>query len=408
MLKGFEMDLLKRLAEQYLRAKKKDKSKILSQYQKLTSVSRGTAQKRFSRFLKKDSPSKTSHSKKGRKKIFRRSHEEVIRKCWELAGNICAEKLHPMLPVYIEQLAKNGELKDFNQSILKTAASVSLGTLKRIVATFPKPSIKRYKGNHFIYQQVPIIADFGRYAMKRPGFFEVDFVEHNGGNSTGIFAITGIYTDLYSQWTVRAAGLGKNLQSITEIDRVTHTRIPMKAFHYHPDNDKTILKVLFERMKNNRLIKLSRSRPYKKNDNAHVEQKGGDKVRKLIGYWRFDTPEEVRLLNEIYKRADLLDNLFIPTLKLKKKLKDHRGKTIKKIYESPKTPYQRLMQCKYLTDSEKEELRNLMESVNMVKLKKEMDELIKRLIAKKLSNVKDKNSKKYFTDKIYDLTRAKI
>lgn len=66
------------------------------------------------------------------------------------------------------------------------------------------------------------------------------------------------------------------------------------------------------------------------------------------------------------------------------------------------------MQCKYLTDSEKEEFKNLMESVNMIKLKKEMDELIKRLIAKKLSNVKDKNSKKYFTDKIYDLTRAKI
>ncbi|MFN3739320.1 MAG: hypothetical protein ACK4TF_01440 [Thermodesulfovibrionales bacterium] len=73
-----------------------------------------------------------------------------------------------MLPVYIDQLTQNGELKDFNQSIIKTAASVSPGTLKRIIATFPKPPAKRYKGNHFIYQQIPIIADFGRYAMKRP------------------------------------------------------------------------------------------------------------------------------------------------------------------------------------------------------------------------------------------------
>ncbi|MFN3481173.1 MAG: hypothetical protein ACK415_12430 [Thermodesulfovibrionales bacterium] len=159
-------------------------------------------------------------------------------------------------------------------------------------------------------------------------------------------------------------------------------------------------------MKNNRLIKLSRSRPYKKDDNAHVEQKGGDKVRKLIGYWRFDTPEEVRLLNEIYKRADLLDNFFIPTVKLKKKLKDLRGRTIKKIYESPKTPYQRLMQCKDITDSEKEELRSLMRSLNMVRLKKEMDELIKTLIARKIFTGKGKNLKKYFTDNIYDLTRV--
>ncbi|MFN3741034.1 MAG: hypothetical protein ACK4TF_10290, partial [Thermodesulfovibrionales bacterium] len=132
------------------------------------------------------------------------------------------------------------------------------------------------------------------------------------------------------------------------------------------------------------------------------------KVRKLIGYWRFDTPEEVRLLNEIYKRADLLDNFFIPTVKLKKKLKDLRGRTIKKIYESPKTPYQRLMQCKDITDSEKEELRSLMRNLNMVKLKKEMDELIKTLIAMKISTGKGKNSKKHFTDNIYDLTRVEI
>lgn len=76
----------------------------------------------------------------------------------------------------------------------------------------------------------------------------------------------------------------------------------------------------------------------------HVEQKGGDKVRKLIGYFRFDTERDVRLLNEIYKRADLIDNYFIACAKLKEKVKDSKGKTIKKVYESPMTPYQRLRQ----------------------------------------------------------------
>jgi len=96
------------------------------------------------------------------------------------------------------------------------------------------------------------------------------------------------------------------------------------VLHYHPDNDKCILKVLFERVREGGDIRLSRSRPYKKNDNAHVEQKGGDKVRKLVGYLRYDTPQEVELLNEIYEIADLIENFFIPTLKLRCRIKDDR------------------------------------------------------------------------------------
>jgi hypothetical protein len=73
--------------------------------------------------------------------------------------------------------------------------------------------------------------------------------------------------------------LGKNLNSVSEIDKIAHSRIPFEVLHYHPDNDKTILRVLFDKVRKNGAM-ISRSRPYKKNDNAHVEQKGGDKVRK--------------------------------------------------------------------------------------------------------------------------------
>jgi len=196
---------------------------------------------------------------------------------------------------------------------------MSVGTLKRIIMEFDKPVFKkRHKGNAFLYTQIPIIADFGKNAYKSPGYIEVDFVEHNGGNSSGRFAITAVYTDLSSQWTVRASGWGKNLESIKEMDEIAHGRIPFPVLHYHPDNDKGILKVLFDRVRNKQ-IGLSRSRPYKKNDNAHVEQKGGDKVRKLVGYLRYDTEEEVKILNQIYHVADLIENFFVPTMKLKYK-----------------------------------------------------------------------------------------
>jgi hypothetical protein len=408
MIMEFDMDLLRRLSQVYLKSKKKEKSKLLTQYQDLTGVSRQTAIKRFNRFLRKPTNSleKIKRKKKtGRKKKFKSSHREIIYRCYRLAGEVCAEKIYPMLPMYIDQLKSNGLLKEFNLETIKETVSVSLGTLKRIISTFPKTSQGRAKGNSLIHQKIPIIADFGKYAFQRPGYIEVDFVEHNGGRSDGVFAITGVYVDLYSQWTVRAAGLGKNIESVSKLDSIAHTRIPFRIFHYHPDNDKTILKVLFDKIRNQqrRVIRLSRSRPYKKNDNAYVEQKGGDKVRKLIGYLRFDSPEEVELLNEIYKRADLIDNFFIACAKLKKKLKDKKGRTIKKIYEQPKTPYQRLMENKSIPQSVKDELSNTMKKLNMVKLRQEIDELIEKLMKIKIEKSKYKN----FKDKNYDLTSIK-
>jgi hypothetical protein len=84
---------------------------------------------------------------------------------------------------------------------------------------------------------------------------------------------------------------------------------------------------------------LSRSRPYQKNDNAHVEQKNDDKVRKLVGYYRYDTEQEIRLLNLLYERSDLLDNFFIASAKLEEKIRDNKGRVIRRVHDKPKTPY---------------------------------------------------------------------
>jgi hypothetical protein len=165
MIMEFDMDLLRRLSQVYLKSKKKEKSKLLTQYQDLTGVSRQTAIKRFNRFLRKPTNSleKIKRKKKtGRKKKFKSSHREIIYRCYRLAGEVCAEKIYPMLPMYIDQLKSNGLLKEFNLETIKETVSVSLGTLKRIISTFPKTSQGRAKGNSLIHQKIPIIADFGK------------------------------------------------------------------------------------------------------------------------------------------------------------------------------------------------------------------------------------------------------
>lgn len=382
--KEFEMELLRRMAKDYIKATKKDKTKIISQYSAMTGIKRATAQKRFKRYISGSSP-KGSTSFRGRPKRYTKAHEEIVQCAWEHLGCICAERLHPCLSETIEELVKDGLLRGYSLKTLSEAKEASLSTLKRMIQRFPKPLTSRntHKGNTMIYRQVPVDANFGSNAHKGPGYVEVDFVEHNGGNSSGRFAITGVYTDLSTQWTVRGCGWGKNLESIRQIDEIVHKRIPFKVIHYHPDNDKSILRVLFERVRQTG-AHLSRSRPYKKNDNAHVEQKGGDRVRRLVGYFRYETEEEVGLLNAIYEVADLLENFFVPTIKLKQKIVDERGQVVKRVYERAKTPYQRVLESSEVPEEVKDRLRATKEGLSLVKLKRRLDELVGMLLAEKI------------------------
>ena len=117
-------------------------------------------------------------------------------------------------------------------------------------------------------------------------------------------------------------------------------------------------------------------------------------MRKLVGYFRYETEEEVSLLNEIYKRADLLDNFFIANFKLKARIKNENGKTVKKVYERPETPYQRLIESEDLEEEQKGKLRELYKSLNMVKLREEIERLTKELY-----HMQERNGKDNFSDR---------
>jgi len=169
--KEFEMKLLKRLIKDYTKAKKrKEKSEILTRYCEIANISRDAAKKRFQRFIDRQIINNKSTSKKGRKKIYTDMHKEVIHICWETLLCPCAERLYPVISETIEGLHREGLLRDYPEDVLEASRAVSLGILKRILSGFERAVLrKRYKGNVFIYTQVPIIADFGQnaYSVKR-------------------------------------------------------------------------------------------------------------------------------------------------------------------------------------------------------------------------------------------------
>lgn len=381
----FDMELTQRQAQEYKKVTKKQKGQIITQYCKLTRVSRNLASKRFRKVIRNPNPWILKESKslvrKGRKPKYNCIHKAIVRKTWELSGEICGERLHPVLDEYIYQLESAGELRYYGKRYINETKTISERTLKRVIDKFPKASKKRHYGNDSIYKAIPIDAHFGNNADK-PGYVEVDYVEHNGGSSQGEFACTGTYLDINLGWLVRSAALGKSKDAVGQIHDNVKLRIFHKIHEYHPpDNAKPILKLLLERKLNPHIrhYTISRSRPYHKEDNGHVEQKNGDKVRKLVGYHRYDQKEQVALLNQLYEVEDQLGNYFVPSQKLTEKVMDDKGRVLGRKHDKAKTAYQRLMESSGVDKKIKRQVKEIHKGLNLIQLRKQSEELQKHL-----------------------------
>lgn len=382
----FDMELTQRQAQEYKRATKTEKGEILNQYCKLTDVTRNLASKRFRVAIRNLKPRVLKVTKKkrkaGRKAKYTNLHKAIIGKAWKLSREICGERLHPVLSEYVLELKKSGELKYFGKRYIVESMGMSERTLKRIISKFPRASKKRYKGNSSIYKAIPINAYFGRNADK-PGYVEIDYVEHNGGNSKGGFANTGCYVDVHLGWLARSASLGKSMNSVGMIHDIVENKIYHMVHEYHPDNAKPILKLLLERKMDSRKrhYAISRSRPYHKEDNGHVEQKNGDKIRKLVGYHRYDTDAQVNLLNGLYEVEDKISNFFIPSQKLLEKEYDDMGRLVSRKHDKAKTAYSRLMGSPLIAEEVKKKVEKIRKGLSLIELRKQSDELQKHLFS---------------------------
>lgn len=394
VLRNFDMELTQRSVKKYQRASKKEKAQLLKDYCILTGVSRNTASKRFRKMIRNPHPRTLSTEKykrkRGAKKKYREEHKLLIKMCWEQAGKVCGELLHPQLKVILIHLEEAARLNTFSQEAINQCKEISLITLKRIISTYPRSHSKKHKGNIDIYKKVPICANYNKNTDS-VGYTALDYVEHNGGNSSGRFLITGTYVDICTQWITRVGGDGKNLTTIEKMHDLYLKRTYHKIVRIHTDNVQTALKLLVdqsEKMNPENRYYVSRSRPYKKNDNAHVEQKNGDKVRKLVGYHRYEGDLCLKYLNELYAAEDLISNFFIPCQKLKYKEHNEMGKLIRRKHDEAKTPYQRMLEQEYLDKEVKRKLTDLYSSLNLVELR-DLSNKIRTFLFKARTNYKE-------------------
>jgi len=239
-------------------------------------------------------------SRHGPRIIYDAAFHDALLVCWHAGNDICAERLQPFLPELVAKLESSKELRlDPATKTLLTAASISTVArhLKRSQRRSTIP-LGTTKPGTLLKSQV--VVRKGRWEETNPGWTETDTVAHGGDSGAGQFIFTYDFVDIATGWTELVASLGKGEQATVRGFGDVRKRFPFAILGIDSDNGGEYINGHLYRYCQREGISFTRSRPYKKNDNAHVEQKNWEAVRKIVGYNRLDTDEQLAILNQLY------------------------------------------------------------------------------------------------------------
>jgi hypothetical protein len=303
---------------------------------------------------------------------------EALVKIWEICGRICSRRLQPFLPEIIRVLEQHKELI-MSPEVKLLLLRMSRASIDRCLqpARFERPhGLSTTKPGTLLRQAIPVRI-FTPWEDERPGFEEIDLVAHCGLSTEGQYLNTLSVTDIATGWTECLAIRQKSQQLVSEAILELRKRLPFPLLGIDSDNGSEFINDLLYRYCLDEHITFTRSRPYKKNDQAHVEQKNWSVVRHTVGYDRLETEEELVILHSIYADLRLYINFFQPVLKLVGK-EQIDGKIIKR-YDVATTPYRRVLASDQVPLETKAKLTNLYLHLNPVMLRNQIDQNVAKL-----------------------------
>ncbi len=375
-----EMDMpsreqyLARVREEYNKASKRGKTRLLNEARKRTRLSRKVLIRKLAH------PPKPEPGKRGpRKATYGADVVSAMVELWKIFDYPCGQRLAPAIEQEMEKLRQANEIK-CSDAVAAKLMQVSPKTIDRLLGREKRVLGLRQNRNPsshpLLYQKIPVkvAADWD---TEQIGNLQVDYVLHSGRSQRGEFLHTISAVDIATGWWEAAAILRRTQENTRDGLDSIRKRLPFRVLEIHPDNDTGMINDLIWRYCKRARIKMSRSRPYKKNDNAWVEQKNWTHVRKVVGYRRMDNAAELELLHGLYEKLCLYKNYFQPTMKLKEKIRE--GGKIRRKYDEPRTPYQRMMESAQIQASAKKKLKQQYESMNVAQLNREIEELRNRL-----------------------------
>ena len=380
MSKMSKREYLIEMKKKYWKAGKKDKTRLLNDFCDFAGYNRKYALS----LLNGPLPQKWKRYKP-REKIYDQPVIEALLILWRAANEICGERFHSFIPELLDKLIDCQEL-EVSEEVKEKLLKISLGTVKRIIRKTKRRSKIKIGGTtkpgSLLKKQIAIRC--GRWEETDPGWCETDTVAHCGDYVSGEFIYSLNVVDICSGWSEQAAIWGKGERATREQMDTIRKRLPFPLLGLDPDNGSEFINWQMHRYCRKNNITLTRSRPYHKNDNAHIEQKNWTAIRQLVGYARLEKKKQQQILNDLYGDSwRLYLNFFQPTLKLKEKIRNtETGKTRKKYFEA-RTPYQRLMNHPKISKEQKAVLFSVYQTLNPIKLQKEIKQKLE-LIRKTL------------------------
>lgn len=371
---------MKKIYVRYSKAKsRKDKGIILNEFCKTYDCHR----KHALRLLNAPPPDEKPPESKKRKPTYTNRVISIIEAVWQASGYPWSKRLKAILILWMPWIQERFKPNSTEHSqLLSISPSQIDRRLKQKKQWIRKKIYGSTKPGAILKHQIPVKTDSWNILV--PGFAETDLVSHCGGSASGDFAYTVNLTDIHTQWVERKAILGRGQDAVFNALTSMQHAMPFDLKGLDSDNDGAFINYhLYEYcMQNN--INFTRSRPYKKDDNAHIEQKNWTHVRQLLGYLRYDTQQVVDAINQLYQNElRIFQNYFQPSVKLIKKIR--KGSKVKKVYDSPKTPFQRLVESKKGNHKMLKDFYNIAKQYNPFKLSS--------IIEQKLSAIFDMASK---------------
>lgn len=363
-------------SEAYLEADKVRKSEILDSVVEVTGLRRKACIKRFRRMQMEDPAGK---EKRGRPVYFTTDCIAALKDVWEIGSEACGENLHSQIGEYIdiqirEKKWKHGEVATFK------LRKMSVGSVKKYVGRFQRTR-RNFGGKSTtqkssVISMVPIRMD--GWDKAEAGVTQVDTVAHCGAANAGDFAFTTNGTDVATLWGTRRAQWNKGAHATKESLEAMRKDSPFPWTEIHPDSGSEFINnhcIVYAADTN---LRMTRSRPYHKNDNCFVEERNGHVVRAYVGYERFDVPAVVDALNDLYDVLTRYLNHFIASRRIVSK--ERIGARWKVTREKvAKTPYQRVLERNDVSEEVKNKLRLEHAKLNPATMKKEIDRLTKRV-----------------------------
>jgi hypothetical protein len=367
-------ELLEVVRPRYLKANKIEKQKMLDEFASAT----GYHRKHAIRVLKNRVPKTRRRKRTGYLTLYRGEVVQVLEQIWEIYGRICSKRLQPFLPEAIRVLERcqEIELSEATKELLLKISSASIDRCLRPVRLQTPHGSSTTKPGSLLKNLIPV-RTFTEWDEERPGFLEIDLVAHCGNTTEGQYLNTLTCTDLCTGWTDITAILHHSQEAVWEAIRQMRQRLPFPLLGIDSDNGGEFINDLLYRYCLNEKITFTRSRPYQKNDQAHVEQKNWSVVRHTVGYDRWETQQELDLLESVYDDLRLYINFFQPSLKLI--AKERIGNQTIKRYDTAKTPYQPVLDRNDISLEAKARLMNLYLHLNPAELRLQIDQKIVKL-----------------------------